>query len=247
MAFAERALANPPIKEAIFAISFKEPIPLNELESFCTSDFIKNKFPIQEKNLALKISRNKDGGNVHSPKENYLLKCNDSCNKSIQINSTQVSYHNFNRYAGWEEMLDELKSIWAVISLIAKGLSVSNLSVRYINELQFPIREGEKLSEYINLLPQLPESFKKRPINDFFLQVKIPDQEHGLQGIVTETILPSSTQTKVQFLLDLQVIKRNMQSTDNEIWDSFLSIRNFKNELFFNCITEKGQNLYNHV
>ena len=81
----------------------------------------------------------------------------------------------------------------------------------------------------------MPFQVLLNPINHFFLQINIPDPKFGLQGIITETIIPNGSNDKnINFLLDLQVIKFAIfECNSKEMWDSFLNIRDFKNELFF--------------
>ena len=71
------------------------------------------------------------------------------------------------------------------------------------------------------------------------MQLNIPNDNQTLNGIITQTLRDVS-KNKLQVLLDLNVVKtKNINGSSEEIWQSFDDIRNFKNQLFFNSLTNK--------
>lgn len=247
-------LVNPPIKEAIFAIYFNEIISAEKLNNFKETDYVKSKYPVVKLNYKYQVT-NKSSENTGTDKlefhtnhqqEGYTLQCENDCNNLIQVFPTHLSYHNFNKYAGWSSMYSELEQIWKLFSGSVGSNNISRLNVRYINQIELPLPLTNGFGDYITLLPVIPSNLNQS-VNNFFMQVNIPDALNQMHGTITETILPN-TQNKnsLNFLIDLSVLKQGpFDCNDSEIWNWLTKMREFKNELFFSCITEKTENLFN--
>lgn len=239
---------NPPIKEAIFTLHFNENIDKDKLVLFRESEFVKTELsiisPILNISLLNQSSSRQNQSLVTSQKEEgYTLKKSEEENNLVRVLPSHISYHNFNKYAGWEGMFSDLQKIWLEFCKVIGENALAKISVRYINQLALP-NESE-VSDYIKLLPSVPNGINA--LNNFFIQIRVPSNDDILQGIITETMLPNVADEKNEiFLIDLTVSKSAMfECNSNDIWSSFNEIREFKNELFFNCITDKTIELFN--
>lgn len=237
---------NPPIKEAIFGITFKEPVEQSRLAQFPQTDFVKERFPkvmpgmmlevlADEKTSELKTAQKPAGYQLRSARENDRL---------LEIKATQLTYHNLTKYEGWEVMIAELKQLWSEFCRSVGQTQLSQLSVRYINHIELPLPLEQGFGEYIRLLPQVPEGISPT-LNNFFLQIHVPLTEN-IGATVTETILgPHSSGGKLNFLLDLTVVKSGSFACDtSDMWTAFSELRTNKNELFRNCITDKTMKIF---
>lgn len=252
MSSSVKILNNPPIKEAIFAISFKERISNEELGKFAQDSKIKELFPVFNEGRVFEISNRSDSDDPGSNKisasekqEGFILRDKENKDRLLQVNPTIISYHNFNSYAGWDVMIDELKVIWGIFK-DSVGLKVSQISVRYINHIALPFPLSGGLSNYTKLLPQVPKGINSS-LNNFFVQINTSNEEKDLIGIITETILPEHLKrNEIVLLIDVSVVCQKEYNTSNqEIWDSFVKIRKYKDDLFFSCITEETEKLFN--
>lgn len=241
MAAAIKQLKNPPITEAIFAISFKEALSQEKLLLFSETDYVKSNYPTNNPSLVVEFSqKEKQDPKISHKSEGYLLKGKKGFDRAIQVMPTMLSYHNFNKYAGWDELYKELKEVWAIFFTTVARTRISQLSVRYLNQIPIDLPMESGFAEYIQLLPQVPGGIRS-DINNFFIQINVPNEDNDLEGIVTETIIDQSKE-KIKVLIDLSVVKKgDFECDSREIWDSFTKIRDFKDTLFFNCITEKTE------
>lgn len=233
-----RQLKTPPIKEAIINVSFKDTIEIGRLAAFCKSPFIIEQYPRQ--NILNTIEIPNSPSQQPSPRlEGYVLNCGENCNKSIQIKIGQLSFHNTNIYIGWENFYNEFRTIWQIFCETVGKMDLINISVRYINELYFDLPLQNGFEEYITFLPTIPDGIR-RVINNFFIQLNVPNDDNSMNGIMTETFLVPQP-NKLQIILDLIVVKaQNFICNSDEMWGSFSSIRDFKNKLFFSCLTDKA-------
>lgn len=243
-----KLLNNPPIQEAIFVITFKEPIPASSLESFKETEFVQKKFPIAHKGVVIDIEIGafpvSDKAAVQKHKnEGYLLKSPEIPNRLIQVQTTHLSYHNLTKYDGWESMISELKELWQVFCGSVGKNMLSQLGVRYINNIKLPLPfvPGHGLQDYTKFLPGIPKTVTTS-IDNFFIQIKFG--EKGLRAEITETVL-GVKDDKLSLILDLNVFKKgDFLCNESDMWDSFNELREYKNKVFFNCITEKTENLF---
>jgi uncharacterized protein (TIGR04255 family) len=239
-----RQLRNPPIREAIILVSYRDRIEIEKLDVFCGHSFISQKYPRKD---AINIL-NFEAGPVPSAShkvDGFVLNCLDGCNTSIQIKLGQLSFHNTNQYVGWDNFYQEFRNIWGIFCETIGKMDLINISVRYINQLVFDLPLQNGFEEYLKLLPNIPDGVS-RLINNFFIQLNVPNQDNTLTGIITETyniaILPKN---KLQVVLDISVIKaQTLVCNSDEMWSSFNSIREFKNSLFFSCLTDKTLSIY---
>lgn len=90
-------------------------------------------------------------------------------------------------------------------------------------------------------MPELPSVFKNS-YDDFFLKTALRCKDSGN----TVNLIRRSANTeddKLNFIIDIDVFKRNMIQTDN-IRNEFEILRNDKNEIFESLITDKSRELF---
>jgi uncharacterized protein (TIGR04255 family) len=238
-----KQLRTPPIKEAIINVSFKDVIDLDRIKVFCNDTFIKGNYPRRNdlNNVEFNVSLQEQTSKTRI--EGFILNCENACNKSIQIKIGQLSFHNTNEYVGWDNFYEEFKIIWGIFCETIGKMDLINISVRYINQLHFDLPLQNGFEEYLKFLPIIPEGIS-RSVNSFFIQLNVPNHDNTMTGIITETfgILPTN---KLQVILDLIVLKaQNVVCNSEDMWSSFASIRDFKNQLFFSSLTDKTISFY---
>jgi len=146
-------------------------------------------------------------------------------------------------YDNWESFRDEGKRLWEHYIAIAMPNLVSRLALRYINRLELPM-PFKDFKEYIlttpEIAPALPQGLKT-----FFMRLEVPHDEYQAIAIVTETIEPPPNDQFLPLIFDIDVIHEAQFSPGStEIWQTFEQLRNFKNEIFFNSLTDKAKELF---
>jgi len=238
-----RQLKNPPIKEAIINVSFKDVIDLDRIQGFCNNSFIKIQYPRQNTLTNVEINVVDKESVSKTRVEGFILNCENACNRSIQIKVGQLSFHNTNVYIGWDTFYEEFKRIWGIFCDTVGKMDLINISVRYINQLNFNLPLQFGFEEYLKFLPTIPDGLS-RSINGFFIQLNIPSQDNSMTGIITETF-GTIPKNQLQVILDLIVSKaQNVICNSDDMWSSFSNVREFKNQLFFSCLTDKTIHLY---
>ena len=234
---------NPPIQEAIFSVTFSEDFSAELLEKFIGSNFIKAKFSLKAKQLfkAKATFEVKDGKfqpiNTSEFPNGYRLDSTDS-SQTIILKANQLSYHKIRKYDTWENSINEFSEIWN--SLLQNQLyNCNTLGVRFVNVIKLPFTSIE-LSDFFALYPTIPSGVPQN-LEGFFMTVTIPKDEmraNIIQTVESSSIIQSD---KIGIILDIDITKPIQK--DNIIVEDFQELRDYKNELFFNIITEKTKNI----
>ena len=246
--FIPRVLKNPPIREAIFTITFKDPVAPEKLNEFLNTPFVKSKFPAAVPGYKINITHTqKPTLQASTSDDGFSLKQAGDINKRlIQVKSTYLSYHNLTTYDGWDVMIGELRSLWTEFcTAVGKGL-LAEVKVRNINNINLPLPLNQGFREYITLAPQIPPGINPN-LNGFFIQIQTSNPSKNLQAIITEALLGIDNSHKVvNLLLDITVFKKGVfNCNEEEMWNAFNELREYKDALFFSTITPKTEQQFN--
>lgn len=77
------------------------------------------------------------------------------------------------------------------------------------------------------------------------MRLEIPNPDIEATAIITQTMDKPTRSPKLPLILDIDVIK-NTDYVENlaKMWEDFENLRDFKNDIFFNSITEKTKELF---
>ena len=90
------------------------------------------------------------------------------------------------------------------------------------------------------LAPQLPQQ-----IAGYFMRVMIPFEPYGVRAILTQTIEPVVQMDRLPIVFDIDVFQEDPDaSTTDALWTKFEVLRDIKNSVFFESVTEKTLGLY---
>ncbi len=159
-------------------------------------------------------------------------------NKIFQARLNGFTFNKLFPYQTWDAFKDEARELWELYTSVAKPLSITRIALRYINKILIPLPIKE-FGEYFKTFPQLSPNVPQN-LNTFLLRLEIPDPESGAMGIIIQTIENSTEDGFLPVILDIDVIiQSDYKADDSTVWEDFEKLRNYKNLLFFECITEK--------
>ena len=235
-------LENAPIKEAIISLIFEDDnsIKFTDLEKIYNEfneEYIKK--TIFEENYSFlnkKINVTDKcplGYRFISKKKKYFY----------QIETNKIEFHKLKPYINWKVFLNDFEYIFNKYhNLVDKNRKVIRMGLRYINEivLPFPIA---RLEDYFNIYPKIPDKLPDT-VRDFFLTIEIIDKNRELLGKLMQTIKQTDKE-KIIFFLDINIEKNLMSHFEiQEIIKTFDILREYKNEIFFSCLTDKTMEFY---
>ena len=242
-------LPNSPITEALLDIKAKLPdgVGLNIFNEF--QENIKDRFEDRKTMHSFKaefrFSPGKDESTPITPKdkiEGYIFHSKNE-NKIVQARLDGFTFNKLRPYEDWNKFHSEARELWELYNKIVKPISVNRIALRYINRIEIPLPFND-FSEYIltnpQIAPELPQS-----LSHFLMRIEIPNNEIGAIAIITQTMQKPTETQKLPLIFDIDAIKA-VKYTENisDMWNDFCLLRQFKNEIFFNSITEKTKELF---
>lgn len=245
--------SNSPIVEATFHISLQHDpsFDVDILDAY--KEAMKSEFPNIKQKRSIENSINFTNPDdivslLNSNKEGYFLVTSDD-KKVIQATLSGFSFSKLKSYDTWDLFFTEAFSLWEKYISLTSVNKVSRLALHYLNNILIPFQESIQLQDYINIFPEVPENLEMT-ISEYFMQVSLSSQKYNLaQSIVTQSVTKDTNinnQNLVPINLNIEVFQDvNLNPNDAIIKNIFNNtLRHFKNDIFYNSITDKSRGLF---
>ena len=240
-----RQLKNAPIVEAIIDLRVKNPSSFGVADFLSLKEDLKKEYPIVEDRRLVEVGGKIEGKQIEQTIidkgiTGYFFKTSDSKNVA-QFRIDGFTFSRLNPYSEWETVLSEAKRLWGLYSIKCLPELITKIAVRYINRLDLPL-PIEDFAEYLKAPPLVPESLPQG-VSQFLTRVVIHDAD--ITANIVQTMKSSPKADHIEVILDIDVF--NLKETDgfeeSSIWPEFEKLRDFKNRIFFESITEKTARL----
>ena len=141
-------------------------------------------------------------------------------------------------YTSGDELLAESRKNWQHYVEIASPVNATRLALRYINRLRLP-GDIVDFDDFLTVAPQIPKDLPQIFAN-FFGKVVIVNEKIDAFAGVSQTFTGEVDETGVEVVLDIDVFTEGAyEVAADSIWDKFVQLRQFKNEIFFGFVTDK--------
>lgn len=237
-------LKNAPIKEALIDIQ----VLLDEAYSFETMKdallpfFSADGFSKVQSIRQIEIHGGRDKEQFVSGSKESLIGFrydNADNTKVIQARANGFTFSHLKPYPNWEDFVTETKKYWDNFKQTTKPKQIRRVATRFINSIP--------LTSDINVVADLKSVFTQ-PLS---LPNKIPQQlQHYFSRIVTKdrntdiniVVIAAFEQQEARknVVLDIDIFKELPNGAeDGEIWNTLNVMREFKNDVFFNLLTDQ--------
>ncbi|MBL7131145.1 MAG: TIGR04255 family protein [Candidatus Omnitrophica bacterium] len=240
---------NPPITEALLDIRVNLPkeITLDTLATF--QGEIKERFPTKKEKYKWEGGVQFQAGGApkiipsSSGTIGYLFHAADG-KKIVQARLDGYTFNKLKPYTNWEEFHSEAKELWEIYLKIAKPVNVTRVALRYINRIEIPL-PFKDFKEYILTVPEIGDNIPSA-LSGFFTRLIIPNPDIQADAVITETMEKIDDKAKVlPFIFDIDVSRKYVfEPQSDEIWQTLNKLREFKNQIFLNSMTEKAKELF---
>ena len=239
-------LKNPPITEALLDIKAILPKDINADTLLETYEAEKQRYPIKEVKAEWEASFQIKPG--ESPilsqrggtPQGYMLRSVDKI-KVFQSRLDGFTYNQLSPYDTWESFINEGLRLWKVYSQIAKPISITRIALRFINKIEIPLPVSD-LTEYINTLPSVLLSPDEKKLK-YFMNVHLEDTKSKNECILTNVIEEQPNSNVVTIIIDVDAYKMTDMGMQ-EILPVITSLKDYKNKVFFNCISDKTKQIF---
>ena len=243
----EIPFCNPPITEALLDIrvNFSE-INLERLALF--QEDIKIQYPDrkerfnQQAELQFKTGVFPEVVSAANKVDGYLFQSTDG-KKIVQARQDGFTFNKLKPYSHWEDFSTEAKALWEHYIKVTRPINVTRIALRYINRIEIPLPLKD-FKEYILTIPEIAPGIPNS-LSSFFTQLIIPYPEIQATAAITETMETMDSRGFLPFIFDIDVWISNIVEPDSkDIWNAMEKLRDFKNQIFLNSITEKTRELF---
>jgi uncharacterized protein (TIGR04255 family) len=243
-----RYYPHAPITEALidFRVNYGRTISLANLKSFGAE--VKREYPLESNRdliqgqFDLKAAEPK----VQSSKTTvgYIFHSADR-RQSVQARLDGFTVSRLAPYQTWEQLRDETKRLWTVFREALRPVSITRVSVRYINQINLPFEGGNlTFEDYLQTFPKM-EADEDIFLEQFFMRLVMPQNDLNAKLILTEALLPPQDR-HLGVILDIDLFREDISidAMSMEMWDILEEFRNRKNRFFESTITDATRKLF---
>ncbi len=237
-----RHLRNAPITEAIFDFRVKARAGFRGEEFAPLRSQLALRFPKMEDRRGLQTTFAVVEGKSLPPvvqdlgMQGYFFKSEDD--KTIaQFRVDGFTFNRLHPYTSWQELFPSVIELWRLYSATARPEVITRLAVRYINRIPFP-PGPVNLETYLRTAPVIPPELPQH-LSGFLTRVTIHDPDVNIAAHVAQA-LEAGASGQPAVIFDIDAFKQGEFATDDPaIEETFNRLRDFKNLIFFNSLTEE--------
>lgn len=164
-----------------------------------------------------------------------------------QIFQARIDGFTFNRlnpYDRWETLRDEAIKLWRMYRDLTSP-EIIRVALRFINKINIPIEPTTiiKFEDYLTTSPIIPEKLPQGLIS-FLSRITMHNPEIDAVAIVTQLFEGITDHKLVPIILDIDVFRQKEKFSEEEAWETLEKLRHFKNNIFYESITEKAKELF---
>ena len=238
--------SNPPIVEALMDVRVKLDKDLNVENLGTLHDSIKDRYDQIKKQYVfsgtVNLGENTTFDTQPSTFNGYMI-TSEKEKKVVQSRLDGFTYSKLNPYEHWDSFFSEGKSLFESYSEIAKPKSIFRIALRHINRIEIPI-DFKDFNEYVLTNPQIASGIPQA-VSNFFLRLEIPNYELNSKATVSLTMDKITPKKRVPLIFDIDVFREQEYASNiEEMWNGFEDLKAFKNQIFFNTITDKCKELF---
>ena len=243
-------LLNPPVVVALAQLKFNLPnFKVKSILEYDTS--LKHSLPIRKDNIqvglnfdnkTIPLGESKVSGISNAEVGSYIYLSTNQKEK-LEISEDTLTYVDENSYTDWDKFISKALSLFSVVSPLLGNAEITRTSIRFVNRFVFD--EFEDPKKYFNALITSADGNSTYPLRQygFRLFMDIPDSD--IYSIVNHNV-ENVQQNKYIYTFDIDVLDRQKLVFDIEtIKHSFANLRDIKNKIFFEAITEETIKLCN--
>ena len=245
-----RKLANPPIMEAVLDLDC-DLQPTMAIESILepAKERYDGDYPKFKTRYLLEHEFRADGDappqtSTRRGIQGYMFLQKDE-KQLVQVRVQGFSFNRLAPYSSLDDYYSEIQRTWSLFVELAKPVQVTSIRLRYINRIPVALSGGLlELDEYLKLGPRLPNE-ERLTLTGFLNQYLAVEKDTGYE---VKAILTSQKPEGGELPIILDITAATGASVAPTDWDRILatieSLRNLKNEVFYNTLREKCLQLF---
>jgi uncharacterized protein (TIGR04255 family) len=223
------------IKEIVFTISFSGDYTSKNLEDFASLQEIASVFQKKvDYNYTSEVRKNPIFTNTSF---GLILQHKEDTNKILNIKNGLFSFHKVKEYENYESLFENLQNYWGIFSKM-NNILITKISLRYLNFIE--INDESDMKEWLNI--EIKHPFNVKLINNFNQIKFIHPKDSSIEANIITTLGKDKQQNGI--ILDIILNKNINHQNFKNIHDLFENMREIKNDIYEQSITEQTKKLY---
>ncbi|MGO8673024.1 MAG: TIGR04255 family protein [Capsulimonadaceae bacterium] len=161
----------------------------------------------------------------------------------VNIRPNLFTYSRLKPYQSWSKFKSEARSLWCRYIDMAAPLEVTRVALRYVNRLVFPFPFAD-IRDYMRTIPAVASEIDGA-MSSYVLRIVL-SQPNGVESIVTQVVEPVvHGASEAVTVLDIDVFsQQTFDPRGEDLWLFTDVLRDRKNQVFFNSLTDKTMELF---
>jgi len=158
--------------------------------------------------------------------------------KVIQARANGFTFSHLKPYANWDDFTTEAKKYWNHFEQTTKPHQIRRVATRFINSIPLAsdVKVVADLKSVFRQQLLLPDILPQQ-LQHYFSRIVTQDEATSINIVVICAFEQNEARKSVVF--DIDVFKELPSGfSKEEIWSTLDTMRNFKNDVFFNVLTE---------
>lgn len=246
-----QTLHNSPIVVALAQLKYNVPnFKMEDVVKQCDVQ-LKHTLPIRRNNIqvglnfgrtAIPLGESKVSGVSNAEIGSYIYYTKSQKIK-FEISKDTITFIDENPYIDWESFKKQAIDYFKILSPLFANAEVARISIRFVN--RFTLDDFNNPEEYINTLITSKEGKTTYPLNQYGFRLMMDVPQTDIYTIVNHNV-ENASQGKYLYTLDIDVLDKQKLVFDiDTISDSLENLRNIRNKIFFDTITDKTIELCN--
>jgi uncharacterized protein (TIGR04255 family) len=239
----QQHLSKAPITEALIDIRVTLPKHTREIDYLAALDEkLRDLYPDKKtiKEFRYKVNFDEPETEEKTSKQLGFRYTNADNTQVVQSTLNGFTFSRLPPYQDWPKLREDAQRVWSIYSDHVQPESITRVAARYINKLKF-LGPHIEFNDYLRYVPVVPGALPQA-LAGFFSRIVVPDERAERVAIVTQLFQPSPAEIAV--VLDIDVFREKVFADDQEAWSVIEHLRDFKNLIFFDSITEETVKLY---
>ena len=244
-------LNNPPVVAALFQLKFNaENINIDDFLSYDVQ--LKRTMPNRMNNIQVGINLGGTSiplgvstisGTTDAKVGSYVYSSEDQKLK-LEISNDTITYINENLYKDWNSFKTEVLKILSIVSNTLEKTQITRNSIRFINRFSFESFDNPE--EYFNMLiSSNNDGVTPYPLQQYGFRIVMSVLDSEIHSIVNQGAEYVQTNTFI-YTFDIDVLdKQQLPFNIDSLSMNMERLRDVKNKIFFDNITEKTLKLCN--
>lgn len=244
-----RHLSNAPITEALFDIRVKARPDFDVGRFQDLKGILVSRFPVVEEKRGGQFTfQFAPRADSHAMVEDlgiqgYFFR-SPSDQLLAQFRVDGFTLNKLKPYTDWDHLFPVAIELWRMYIETARPQAVIRQALRYINHIR-PPGDYIDFDEYLRAAPRLPPELPQT-LAAFFSRVTVVDPELLVAAHIAQAFDPKTARDGVTIIIDIDCFKNVdiLPEDEDTLIANFSDLRQFKNRVFFNYVTDRTLEMY---